>query len=156
MGDGEPPQRRRNPERGARATRPQETEGGEPEEQPPRDTGATVSCQPDGVGILQETVSNAVMMIQGATARDPTASKAGGVSIFFLPSAQRADTAYALGVWRVVLPTLSCIVDSPHARSIHGVRQCTDDTKLPPYMTIVPSGTPLNPDVHESNPSHSS
>ena len=96
------------------------------------------------------------MMIQGATARDPTASKAGGVAIFFLPSAQRADTAYALGVWRIVLPTLSCIVDSPHARSIHGVRQCTDDTKLPPYMTIVPSGTPLNPNVHESNPSHSS
>lgn len=108
-----------------------------------------ISCQPDGVGILQETVSNAVMMIQGATARDPTASKAGGVSIFFLPSAQRADTAYALGVWRIVLPTLSCIVDSPHARSIHGVRQCTDDTKFPPYMTIVPSGTPLNPNVHE-------
>jgi hypothetical protein len=52
---------------------------------------------------------------------------------------QRADTAYALGVWRIVLPTLSCIVDSPHARSIHGVRQCTDDTKFPPYMTIVPS-----------------
>ena len=37
MGDGEPPQRRRNPERGARATRPQETEGGEepPEELEP-------------------------------------------------------------------------------------------------------------------------
>ena len=35
------------------------------------------------MGILQETVSNAVMMIQGATARDPTASKAGGVSISY-------------------------------------------------------------------------